>query len=223
MNISLTNVFNSPNSLGISRNATEKTPLQNVLAKNNDVMQARVEKIRERRLAEMQAKMIEEKLQDSLIPNANMGFTSALTTAIVSNDMALSRIADTAATKAGIESQIATEGATDELQEALARTDATLAAQIGNVLSNIDSQNSAIANAQNREEQPLETENLDISQYVSENSDNLDILQNGTQTIDQANQPSNTNTAAPTNNVPERVASAYRTPPPSGLVVDAAI
>ncbi|MCL1987237.1 MAG: hypothetical protein FWG64_04605 [Firmicutes bacterium] len=203
MNISVSNLFGNNNALGVSRtNSDNRNPL-NALTKNVELMQERIAKIREQRISDMQAKITQAQAENSLVPNAENGLTATLTQSIVANDMALRGIAETAATRANIESQIATLGETPELQEALIRADSTLAAQIGGVLSSLQAQNNAISNAQNREESDSATlQNLaETAPETAQNDVQSQQMQNS--------QPQQT-----------QAVTAYVNAPPTGLVVD---
>jgi len=209
MNISISNLFSNNNPLGVSRtNADNSNPLSN-LTQNTETMQNRIARIREQRVSDMQARIAQAQAENSLVPNEENGLTATLTQAIVSNDMALSRISETAATRATIESQIAAEGETPALQEALMRTEATLAAQIGDVLSSLQAQNNAISNAQNAQNAANSEEQTNALYPAAE-----DLPAATTATTEQPE------VSSPERLQQAQVTAVYRNVPPPGLVVD---
>ncbi|MCL1998224.1 MAG: hypothetical protein FWG65_05585 [Turicibacter sp.] len=131
MNFSINNIFGARNALTPMGGQDGENPFQ--MSRNSDLIQARLERAREQRAAE--SRLLEE--QADLAGSLDL---ADLTHTLVSGDMALSRIAETAATRASLESRIATEGSSSELEDALTRTTATLAAQIGEAIANADSQ-----------------------------------------------------------------------------------
>lgn len=154
MNI-LRNSANTSNPL-IPNRMQSDNPMANTFTRKIEKMQERVNRIRDRQQEAMKSRMVEEKLQreleNSTSSTEEAGLSPILTKAIVSNDMALNRINDTYRTRAGIVSQIEREGATNELQDALARTTITLAAQIGEVFNNIEKYNDIIASKREQQE-----------------------------------------------------------------------
>ena len=133
-------------------NTQSDNPMQNFLTKKAITMQERIDRARERQQEELKAKLVEEQLEnyDDLT-----GIDPAFTKAIVASDMAMSRTEDAYRARAGIISRMEREGATEELQEALALATAQLAARLGEVFNYINEYSEKKSSDQS-DEQPEE-------------------------------------------------------------------
>ena len=194
----------------MARNSSEnENPLQNVFTRHIEKMQERIDRIRTRQQEAIKARMLEQQLENCILADTDIGLNPVLTKAIVSNDMAMSRIQDTYSARADVVARIDREGATAELQEALARATVMLGAQIGEVFANIDEAYDAMSRDQGNSIQDYQSEQLeqsDIPRYTSNDNAN---------TGSQQERVGAGRTQA-------RLVSAYRSSPPSGLVINTA-
>jgi len=168
MSISLSGTANSANPFNMSRRTPENNnPMANTFSRKVEVMRERTDRLRQRQQEAMMARMMEEKLQN--YADEDIGLNPILAKAIVSNNMAMNRIQNAYSARADVVSRIGREGNTEELQEALIRTTAKLAAQLGEVFSNIEEAYRAVAQ-ENAEQSDEITSNSvwDIPQYTAD-------------------------------------------------------